>query len=80
MAIIGSKEELGAPRLTRIAQADPVRWWAKPNLRFLYLIMIPTCLGVEWTSGYDSSMMNSLQGVDSWVECRSQPNRPLVQA
>ncbi len=69
MAIIGAKEEHADPRLTRIAQADKVRWWKKPNLRFLYLILVPTGLGVEWTSGFDSSMMNSLQAVASWVEC-----------
>jgi hypothetical protein len=69
MAIIGGKEELGDPRLTRIAQADDIPWYQKPNLRLLYLIMIPTCLGVEWTSGFDSSMMNSLQAVKSWTDC-----------
>lgn len=69
MAIIGGKESFADPRLSRIAQADKVPWYSKPNLRFLYLIMIPTCLGVEWTSGFDSSMMNSLQAVKSWVDC-----------
>lgn len=66
MAIIGSKEELvGESRLTAIARADPKRWYQKPNLRFLYLILVPCALGVEWTSGFDSSMMNSLQAVTS---------------
>ncbi len=69
MAIIGAKEEHVDPRLTRIAQADTKKWYKKPNLRFLYLILIPTALGVEWTSGFDSSMMNSLQAVKSWVDC-----------
>jgi hypothetical protein len=69
MAIIGAKEEHVDPRLTRIAQADKVPWYQKPNLRFLYLILVPTGLGVEWTSGFDSSMMNSLQAVQSWVTC-----------
>lgn len=76
MAIISGKEELGDPRLTRIAQADKVPWYKKPNLRFLYLILIPTCLGVEWTSGFDSSMMNSLQAVQSWIDCLSSPPFP----
>lgn len=69
MAIIGAKEEHADPRLTRIAQADTVKWYKKPNLRFLYMILVPTALGVEWTSGFDSSMMNSLQAVQSWQEC-----------
>lgn len=71
MAIIGAKEEHVDPRLTRIAQADTNPWYKKPNLRFLYLILVPTGLGVEWTSGFDSSMMNSLQAVKSWVDCPS---------
>lgn len=73
MAIIGAKEEHVDPRLTRIAQADTKPWYKKPNLRFLYLILIPTALGVEWTSGFDSSMMNSLQAVKSWVDCTLPP-------
>jgi hypothetical protein len=59
MAIIGKREELGDDRISSIARADEVRWWKKPNLRFLYLILVPCGLGVEWTSGFDSSMMNS---------------------
>ncbi|KAK4671641.1 hypothetical protein QC764_607630 [Podospora pseudoanserina] len=73
MAIIGAKEEHADPRLTRIAQADDVPWYKKPNLRFLYLILVPTGLGVEWTSGFDSSMMNSLQAVKSWTDYFDNP-------
>ncbi|KAK4145981.1 general substrate transporter [Dichotomopilus funicola] len=73
MAIIGAKEEHVDPRLTRIAQADTIPWYHKPNLRFLYLILVPTALGVEWTSGFDSSMMNSLQAVQSWVDYFDNP-------
>ena len=74
MAIIGKKEELGDPRITTIAQADPIKWYNKPNLRFCYLILIPCGLGVEWTSGFDSSMMNSLQAVESWVDYFDDPS------
>lgn len=73
MAIIGAKEEHVDPRLQRIAQGDKKIWYQKPNLRFLYLILIPTALGVEWTSGFDSSMMNSLQAVHSWVDYFDSP-------
>ena len=70
MAIIGHKEEFAdEARISNIAKADEVRWWKKPNLRFLYLILIPCGLGVEWTSGFDSSMMNSLQAVEAWRSC-----------
>lgn len=57
MAIIGQKEEAADPRLASIAAADTKIWYKKPNLRFLYLILIPCGLGVEWTSGFDSSMV-----------------------
>ncbi|GAB1319303.1 Major myo-inositol transporter iolT [Madurella fahalii] len=73
MAIIGAKEEHVDPRLTRIAQADHKPWYKKPNLRFLYLILVPTGLGVEWTSGFDSSMLNSLQAVKSWTDYFDNP-------
>ena len=79
--IIGKKEELGAdPRLTKICEADTKKWYQKPNLRFLYLILIPCGLGVEWTSGFDSSMMNSLQAVQSWVECKNFSHVPQCKA
>ncbi|KAL6849037.1 hypothetical protein ACO1O0_008567 [Amphichorda felina] len=74
MAIIGGKEELGDGRIAKIAQADPLKWYQKPNLRFCYLILIPCGLGVEWTSGFDSSMMNSLQAVESWVDYFGNPS------
>ncbi|KAH8180101.1 sugar transporter domain-containing protein [Sarocladium implicatum] len=74
MGIIGGKEEHGDDRLSRIAQADTKKWWQKPNLRNTYLILIPCGLGVEWTSGFDSSMMNSLQAVESWVDYFDHPN------
>lgn len=74
MAIIGGKEELGDARIAKIAQADPLKWYQKPNLRFCYLILIPCGLGVEWTSGFDSSMMNSLQAVESWVDYFGNPS------
>lgn len=65
-----TKEHAADPRLSNIARADTIKWYKKKNLRFLYLILVPTCLGVEWTSGFDSSMMNSLQAVQSWVDCQ----------
>lgn len=69
MAFGTTREHAADPRLSNIARADPIKWYRKKNLRFLYLILVPTCLGVEWTSGFDSSMMNSLQAVQSWVDC-----------
>jgi MFS family permease len=45
---------------------DHVRWWSKPNLRRLYLLLVPFCLFIESTSGFDSSLMNGLQALSYW--------------
>ena len=58
------------PILTHIAQEDKVPWYRKRNLRYLYLTLFPTCMGIELTSGFDSQMINALQIVPSWIECR----------
>lgn len=57
---------------------DKTPWYQKPNLRLLYLIFLPTCLGVEMTSGFDSSMMNGLQAVDSWDTFFHSPRSTLL--
>jgi hypothetical protein len=57
------------PILTRLVDEDKVRWWKKPNLRLLYLLLYPTCMGIEITSGFDSQMINSLQLVPAWKIC-----------
>lgn len=72
MAIIGERERLTDPRLMRLAQDDTKPWYRKPQLRRLYLLLVPAALGVEWTSGFDSSMLNSLQAVPSWANCTSR--------
>ena len=74
--------------VSRLAQQDKVPWYSKPNLRALYFLMVPTCLGVEMTSGqvpycdvcslekclheqrFDMSMVNGLQTMPSWLQCR----------
>jgi hypothetical protein len=64
------KETLSDPVLTRIAEEDHTPWYQKPNLRYLYFMLFPTCMGVELTSGFDSQLINALQIVPSWVECQ----------
>jgi hypothetical protein len=59
------------PIIQRLASQDPVPWHRKPNLRYLYLMMFPTCMGIELTSGFDSQMINALQIVPSWKACES---------
>ena len=60
------------PVLTRLVDEDKVRWWKKPNLRLLYLLLYPTCMGIEITSGFDSQMINGLQLIGAWNKCSSK--------
>ena len=56
------------PVLTRAVEEDKVPWYKKPNLRALYLVLLPTCMGIEITSGFDSQLINSVQIVEPWQE------------
>jgi hypothetical protein len=58
-------QETGAsdPILTRIANEDKVIWYKKPNLRYLYFMLFPTCMGIEMTSGFDSQSIDALRFV-----------------
>lgn len=58
------------PILTRIVQQDKVAWYRKRNLRLLYFLLLPTCIGIEMTSGFDSQMINTVQISDFWQECK----------
>ncbi|KAI0203338.1 guanine deaminase [Astrocystis sublimbata] len=73
------KAQTGAsdPILTRIANEDKVPWYRKPNLRTLYFLLFPACMGIELTSGFDSQLINSLQIVPSWVSYFDNPYGPL---
>ncbi|KAH7926788.1 general substrate transporter [Leucogyrophana mollusca] len=71
-------EQLYDSIVSRLAQQDKTPWYQKPNLRVLYLIMFPTCLGVEMTSGFDASMLNGLQAVESWVDFYNHPRSALL--
>jgi len=65
------KAQTGAsdPILTRLANEDKVPWYKKPNLRLMYFMLFPTCMGIELTSGFDSQLINALQIVPSWISC-----------
>jgi hypothetical protein len=65
------------PVLTRVVEEDKVRWWRKRNLRLLYLLLYPTCMGIEITSGFDSQMINGLQFIPRWNKCQSSPLQSL---
>lgn len=57
-------------RLAELVRADPRAWYQKRNLRTLYLFLVPAAMGVEWTSGFDGSIMNGLQSVEAWDSCQ----------
>ncbi|KAI9574364.1 general substrate transporter, partial [Boletus coccyginus] len=59
--------------VTRLALQDNIPWHSKPNLRLLYLLMVPTCLGVMVTTGQVFPILNGLQAVSSWLEYYHHP-------
>ncbi|KKY33523.1 putative mfs sugar transporter [Diaporthe ampelina] len=65
------------PIITRLANEDKKFWFKKPNLRYLYFMLFPTCMGIELTSGFDSQMINALQIVDPWKEYFGHPTGSL---
>lgn len=56
--------------VAQLALHNTTPWYKKPNLRVLYLTLVPAALGVEMTSGYDGSVLNGLQAVTHWVSCK----------
>lgn len=79
MGFISRQKETGVSDavLTDIVEKDSVPWYKKPNLRILYLLLFPTCMGVELTSGFDSQLINALQLSDYWKECTAFPFLPV---
>ncbi|KAI9902740.1 hypothetical protein N3K66_002092 [Trichothecium roseum] len=71
------KETQVDPILTRMVEEDKVAWYKKPNLRHLYFMLFPTCMGVELTSGFDSQLINALQIVPTWVDYFDDPQGPV---
>jgi hypothetical protein len=57
------------PVLTRIVEQDQIPWYRKRNLRRLYMLLLPTCIGIEITSGFDSQMINAVQISPQWQLC-----------
>ena len=53
--------------------SDRTPWYRKSNLRRLYLLLVPFCLFIESTSGFDSSMMNGMQALNYWKKYFNHP-------
>jgi len=66
VALVAEQSEI-----KRLLALDTTPWYKKPNLRRLYISLVPAVLGVEMTSGFDGSILNGLQAVGPWLECRS---------
>ncbi|KAH8587944.1 MFS transporter [Bisporella sp. PMI_857] len=60
--------------VVRLLEQDRTPWYQKPNLRTLYLCLIPAALGVEMTTGYDGSVLNGLQAVSHWQTYFGHPS------
>jgi len=76
VATVASLQTEVDPILTRIVAEDKVPWYKKPNLRILYFLLLPTCMGIEITSGFDSQMINALQIVPAWKKYFGDPQGP----
>jgi hypothetical protein len=53
MVVVGASD----PVIEALVKADKVPWYRKPNLRTLYLFLVPCGMMIESTSGFDSSLM-----------------------
>lgn len=62
MVAIGASD----PVIEELIKHDKIPWYRKPNLRRLYFFLIPCCLGIEATTGFDGSMLNGLQSLKYW--------------
>ena len=51
-----------------------VTWWRHPGLRKLYSMMPILLIGAT-INGYDGSLLNGLQTMDPWQDCK--PENPL---
>ena len=69
MVLPGAAHTVGGDPVTQLVKDDKVVWYKKKNLRNLYFLLFPTCMGIEVTSGFDSQLINSLQGVAPWKKC-----------
>lgn len=66
------------PVIQALIAADKTPWYQKPNLRSLYLFLVPFCLCIEATSGFDSSMMNGMQALSFWKEFFDHPRGGIL--
>ncbi|KAJ0413385.1 general substrate transporter [Aspergillus carlsbadensis] len=80
MVAVGKQreEDLAEPILETLIANDRTPWYKKPNLRLLYLILFPACMGIEITSGFDSQIINTVQIVYTWNKYFGDPTGDLT--
>lgn len=59
-------------RVSELSKNSPI-WYKSAARRRLYFILFPACVVSYATSGYDGSMMNSLQTVSYWDDFFDNP-------
>lgn len=69
------------PIVTKLANEDQVSWYKKRNLRYLYFMLVPTCMGIQITSGFHAQMVNAMQLLPSWIDCKRPKldNAPFIR-
>ncbi|EPE31360.1 MFS general substrate transporter [Glarea lozoyensis ATCC 20868] len=62
----GAETGFSDPVLTRMVAEDKVPFYKKKTLRLMYLYLFLCCMGVEMTSGFDSTLIGTLQFSPPW--------------
>ncbi|KAL2830919.1 putative MFS sugar transporter [Aspergillus cavernicola] len=80
MVVVGKQreEDVTEPILQTLIANDRTPWYKKPNLRYLYLILFPACMGIEITSGFDSQIINTVQIVYTWNKYFGDPTGEIT--
>jgi hypothetical protein len=65
----GAETGFSDPVLTRMVAEDKTPFYKKRTLRVMYLYLFLCCMGVEMTSGFDSTLIGTLQFSPPWNKC-----------
>ncbi|KAM0278782.1 hypothetical protein ACHAQH_004973 [Verticillium albo-atrum] len=73
----GAKDGYEPSRIAQLAQEAPI-WYRSAARRRLYFLLFPAAVVSYATSGYDGSMMNSLQTVSYWDDFFDNPRGAML--
>jgi hypothetical protein len=68
----------GASVAEALASRPSIPWFRDRNLRKLYSVLIPAALFVAATNGYDGSMVNGLQSLNTWKQTFDNPTGAIL--